>query len=100
MYNNNKYQKNSAVTKNGNAGSSKKGSTTKGKSKTKSAKNDKFIQTLKSQRMIQVYGIMMMLFALILVISIVSSYFHFKADASFVNAATQGNSNIAGTLGA
>lgn len=100
MYNNNKYQKNSNVTKNRNTGSSKKSSTTKEKGKTKSVKNDKFIETLKSQRMIQVYGIIMMLFALILIISIVSSYFHFKADESFVNASTPGISNIAGTMGA
>ncbi len=100
MYINNKYQKNNVVSKNRNTGSSKKTSTSKTKEKTKSVKSDRFFQMLKSQRMIQVYGILMILFAVILVISIVSSYFHFKIDASHVQASTQGITNIAGTLGA
>lgn len=73
------------------------------KTTTKSAsqpKTDKFIQILRSQRMIQVYGIIMILFACLLMTSIVSSYFHFELDASHVNSRTQGISNIAGTLGA
>lgn len=100
MYNNNKFQKNNVVSRNRNTGSSTKSTTSKTKGKTKSIKSDRFFQMLKSQRMIQVYGVIMILFALILLISIVSSYFHFKADASHVNASTQGIPNIAGTIGA
>ena len=100
MYNNNKYQKNNVVSKYRTTGSSTKASSSKTKGKTKSIKSDRFFQMLKSQRMIQVYGIIMILFAIILVISFVSSYFHFKIDASHVQASTQGITNIAGTLGA
>ncbi len=101
MYNNNKTKSNSRPTQYKQVKSTSKKTTKTTKEKTtKSVKSDKFIQVMKSQRMIQVYGIILMLFALLLLISIVSSYFHFELDASHVNSTTPGISNIAGTLGA
>jgi len=101
MYNNNKPKSNSRPTQYKQVKSTSKKTTKTTKEKTtKSVKSDKFIQVMKSQRMIQVYGIILMLFALLLLISIVSSYFHFELDASHVNSTTPGISNIAGTLGA
>jgi DNA segregation ATPase FtsK/SpoIIIE, S-DNA-T family len=88
--------KSTKSTKSSKSGDSKKNSSKKsGKIRT-----DKFIEVMKSQRMIQVYGVIMMLFAVILVFSIVSSYFHFKTDASHVIATTKGISNLVGSLGA
>ncbi|MDR2972067.1 MAG: DNA translocase FtsK [Bacteroidales bacterium] len=55
---------------------------------------------LTSKRMVQVYGILLMAFAVLLCISIVSSYFHFHDDYSQVESHTEKNENAAGTLGA
>jgi S-DNA-T family DNA segregation ATPase FtsK/SpoIIIE len=80
--------------------------TSSGDAKNKTAKNsgkirtDKFIELMKSQRMIQVYGIILMLFAVLLLFSIVSSFFHYEIDRSHVLAKTLGISNLVGTLGA
>jgi len=55
---------------------------------------------LKSKRMVQVYGILLMAFAVLLFIAMLSSYFHFRSDASFVVADTEQIANAAGALGA
>jgi len=55
---------------------------------------------LKSKRMIQVYGILLMAFAVLLCISILSSYFHFRSDESHASAQTEQINNVIGTVGA
>lgn len=105
MYNNSKkINKNQPITYRQSKSTTKKSSqktTEKSSAKNKkSIKSDQFLQLLKSQRMIQVYGIVLILFSLLLFTAIISSYFHFEMDASHVNSNTQGISNIAGTLGA
>ena len=74
----------------------------KAKSASKKGKNSKrtsFWSFLKSKRMVQVYGILLMAFAVLLCISMISSYFHFRSDASHVGAETLPD-NAAGTIGA
>ena len=105
MYNNNNYRnKQKPITYQQTKSAPKKGTrktTEKGSERSKKKiKSDTFIQLLRSQRMIQVYGVFLILFSLLLLTAIVSSYFHFEMDASHVNSNTQGISNIAGTLGA
>jgi S-DNA-T family DNA segregation ATPase FtsK/SpoIIIE len=53
-----------------------------------------------SKRMIQIYGILLMAFAFLLCVAMVSSYFHFRSDASFVIADTEQIENAVGALGA
>ncbi|MCL2291088.1 MAG: DNA translocase FtsK [Bacteroidetes bacterium] len=55
---------------------------------------------LKSKRMVQVYGILFMAFAILLCISMISSYFHFRSDASFVVSGTEQIDNAVGAVGA
>ncbi|MCL1969403.1 MAG: DNA translocase FtsK [Bacteroidetes bacterium] len=50
--------------------------------------------------MVQVYGILLMAFAVMLCISMVSSYFHFHSDASSVESHTEDIKNAAGIIGA
>ncbi|MCL2434759.1 MAG: DNA translocase FtsK [Lentimicrobiaceae bacterium] len=74
----------------------------KAKSASKKGKNSNgvsFWKFLKSKRMVQVYGILLMAFAVLLCISMFSSYFHFRSDASHVGAETVPD-NAAGTVGA
>ena len=81
----------------------RKGSTPKGKRKSspKSSGGGSFFQQLKSPRMIQVYGVLLMCFALLLFVSIVSFYFHAHNNIHFVLSDGQDAShNIARTVGA
>ena len=81
----------------------RKGSTPKGKRKSspKSSGGSSFFQQLKSPRMIQVYGVLLMCFALLLFVSIVSFYFHAHNNIHFVLSDGQDAShNIARTVGA
>jgi len=55
---------------------------------------------LKSKRMVQVYGILLMAFAVLLCISMLSSFFHFRSDASLVESNTELIANAAGLIGA
>ena len=81
----------------------RKGSTPKGKRKstTKSSGGGSFFSHFKSPRMIQVYGVLLMCFALLLFVSIVSFYFHAHNNIHFVLSQRQDVShNIARTVGA
>jgi len=70
------------------------------KNKGKHSNGLTFWSFLKSRRMVQVYGILLMAFAILLCISMISSYFHFRSDASFVVSGTEQIDNVVGTLGA
>ena len=72
------------------------------KQKSGSKKNDgiTFWRLFKSKGMIQVYGVLLMAFAILLCISIISSFFHYSADASFIESDTEQIKNAAGALGA
>jgi len=94
-YNQTKEQTKKSTKKTSSSVSKNKGSKNSGKIRT-----DKFIELMKSQRMIQVYGIILMLFAVLLIFSIVSSFFNYQSDRSFVLSNTENISNLAGTLGA
>jgi len=72
----------------------------KSEKKSKKANGLTFWEFLKNKRMVQVYGILLMAFAILLCISIISSYFHFRSIESFVKAGTEQVDNIAGALGA
>ena len=81
----------------------RKGSTPKGKRKspTKSSGGGSFFSHVKSPRMIQVYGVLLLCFALLLFVSIVSFYFHAHNNIHFVLSQRQDVShNIARTVGA
>jgi len=76
--------------------------TSKKNSEKKSKKKDglTFWGVLKSKRMVQVYGILFMAFAILLCIAMLSSFFHFRSDASVVVANTEHIDNAAGIVGA
>ena len=72
----------------------------KGKSKGKNTKkSSSFFALLVSKRMIQVYGIMLMAFSLLLAVATVSYIINHKSDLSCVTAGTT-PSNLAGIVGA
>jgi hypothetical protein len=68
--------------------------------KVKTSNGMTFFGILKSKRMVQVYGILLMTFAIMLCISMLSSYFHFRADASLSQSNTEEIKNVAGIIGA
>jgi S-DNA-T family DNA segregation ATPase FtsK/SpoIIIE len=53
-----------------------------------------------SKRMVQVYGILFMAFAILLCISMMAAYFHFNSIDSFVNSGTELTDNPTGAIGA
>jgi len=59
-------------------------------SEKKSKNSDRlaFWGVLKSKRMVQVYGILLMVFAILLCISMIYSFFHYNSVASFVESGT------------
>jgi len=79
-----------------------KKTTSKKSTEKKSPKKDglSFWGVLKSKRMVQVYGILFMAFAILLCIAMLSSFFHFRSDASVVVANTEHIDNAAGIVGA
>ncbi|MDR1346442.1 MAG: DNA translocase FtsK [Bacteroidales bacterium] len=80
------------------AGSSKK--TAKRKSKGKNTpKNSSFFVFLSSRRMIQVYGIVLLAFSLLLAVATISYIINYKSDLSCVTSGTKPG-NLAGIAGA
>ena len=67
--------------------------------KTKKSNGGSLWGFLKSKRMVQVYGILLMAFAVLLCIAMVTSYFQFAAVDSFVNSGTE-LKNATGSWGA
>ncbi|MDR0206617.1 MAG: DNA translocase FtsK [Bacteroidales bacterium] len=59
-----------------------------------------FFGLLKSKRMVQVYGILFMAFAILLCLSLGYSFFHYSSIASFVESGTELKGFITGELGA
>ncbi|MCL2247185.1 MAG: DNA translocase FtsK [Lentimicrobiaceae bacterium] len=80
-----------------------KATSKKGKSSEKESKGNNgvtFWSALKSKRMIQVYGVLLMTFAILLGISIVYTYFNYALVASFVESETGQIGNPVGVIGA
>ena len=68
--------------------------------KSSKSKNSSFWKFLKSKGMVQVYGVLLMTFAVFLSIAIISSYFDFRSVESFVKAKTEYTGNALGEPGA
>lgn len=86
-------KKSSTLTKNAKAG--------KKKTPKKSSSSDTdFITFLKSPKMIQCYGVVIILFALLLFVSIISFYFHALNNMEFVGNRCDFSENIARSVGA
>ncbi|MEG2071063.1 MAG: DNA translocase FtsK 4TM domain-containing protein [Bacteroidales bacterium] len=93
-------QTNKLVIRNQQSTSKKKTSKKSGEAKKNAKKRDSFLHFMFNQRMIQIYGIIAMSFAMLLMISIFSYFFHYHTDVSHVTSSVEAPGNIAGTVGA
>lgn len=81
--------------------SASKSAKSKGKSTKKSSNNGSFGKFMSSPRMIQVYGVLILCFALLLLVSLVSFYFHARNNITYVLSHGQGVAeNVTRTVGA